>query len=304
MALLSGRCVEAEKLLKKAEELGEADPACPEQAAQRAWLEGVMPTLRAAASQLQERMDQSQWTTLNLPDIGMDIYLRRGDTIEIRLVVEFPSSFVQAMTMNWEADLSSSWLPFHPSVDTKTSELSSSVMMYVKAKLPVVPGYREVYVYRHILDCFGPENLIEDGRQGLLVVEYSPENWRTGGVFLGEFNIAPPSTSRRMTRDEQQLSLTFYEPLSDKSVRCTSHYRIVLNVPRWLLPDAAIQWLAKHIGRQWHAGVVKVISNFEKYGYVSRAASSTHPLYAAVKEHYERLYPAPKEEQASEKADS
>jgi len=250
----------------------------------RSFLNSVMPQIRQIAPRARIPSEKDGWAILDLTDIGMKIFLKRTDTIDVCFSVDLPDvTWEQMLAMNWEADLSSQWLPFHPEVKTTYSEKTSSMMMHVSAKIPILPGHREVILYRHVVDCFTPDSVI-DGRQGLLIVEKSPDNWKSGGRFMDEFDVAPPSTSRWVTRDEQLESFTFYEYVNPTTIRCMITYKLVFNVPSWLFPESALHWLAKLTGRQWHAGLLGALAKYKEYGYKARAEARKHPIYAAVLE--------------------
>jgi len=272
--LLMGRYIEAEMQLQ---ETGEDEDGV------KKFLEQVMPPMREIAPKARLPTEKEGYAKLELSDIGMDIFVRRADTIDICFSVDFPATWEKMLAMNWEADLSSQWLPFGPEVQATYSERVSSLLIYVHAKIPMLPGSREAYVHRQIVDCFTPMSLL-DGRQGLLIVEKSPDNWKTGGTFLDEFQVKPPGGSRWVTRDEQLESFTFYEYVNPTTIRCFIRYKLNLNVPSWLFPNSALHYLAKFIGRRWHAGVIGAIDKFDSYGYQTRVDARKYPIYDAVLE--------------------
>mmetsp|Transcript_96895 Transcript_96895/g.172474 ORF Transcript_96895/g.172474 Transcript_96895/m.172474 type:complete len:378 (+) Transcript_96895:77-1210(+) len=247
----------------------------------RSFLKSVMPQMRGIAPRARLPSEKDGWAILDLADIGMHIYLKRSETIDVCFSVDLPDvTWEQMLAMNWEADLSSQWLPFNPEVATTHGTNSSSMMMHVSAKIPVLPGHREVIICRHVVDCFSPDSVI-DGRRGLLIVEKSPDNWNTGGKFM-EFDVAPPSSSRWVTRDEQLESFTFYEYVNPTTIRCMITYKLIFQVPSWLFPDSALHWLAKLTGRQWYAGLLGALKKYTEYGYKARAEAREHPIYDAV----------------------
>eukprot|EP00931_Biecheleriopsis_adriatica_P061459 TRINITY_DN36956_c0_g1_i1.p1 TRINITY_DN36956_c0_g1~~TRINITY_DN36956_c0_g1_i1.p1 ORF type:complete len:398 (+),score=101.02 TRINITY_DN36956_c0_g1_i1:52-1245(+) len=275
--LRMGRFLEAEEQLKK----GGEDPD-KEQAS--AFLKKVMPEIRSIAPKARLPSEKDGWSVLDLSDIGMNIFLKRADTIDLCFSVDLPdTSWEMMLAMNWEADLSQQWLPFNPEVDTTWSDRASTLMMFVTAKVPILPGSREVYIMRHVVDCFTPSSVV-DGRQGLLIVEKSPDNWATGGVFMDEFTVKPQSSSRWVTRDEQLESFTFYEYVNPTTIRCFIRYKLIFNVPSWLFPTSAMCWLAKFTGRRWHAGLMDALKKYEQYGYQARVDARKYPIYAAVLE--------------------
>lgn len=250
----------------------------------RKFLADVMPEIRACAPRARLPSKEDGWTVLDLSDIGMHIYLKRGDVIDVCFSADFPNTtWNQMLAMNWEADLSSQWLPFSPEVQATYSDIASSLMMYVSAKVPILPGSREVYIYRHVVDLFTSDSFI-DGRPGLLIVEKSPSNWQTGGRFMDEFDVKPLSTSRWVTRDEQLESFTFYEYVNPTTIRCFITYKLIFNVSPWLFPNTALHWLAKFTGRRWHAGLLDAFKKFKEYGYQGRVDAKAHPIYDSVVE--------------------
>ncbi|CAE8636747.1 unnamed protein product, partial [Polarella glacialis] len=155
----------------------------------------VMPKLRSVGGRAHIPSTKDGWHVINLSDIGLNIFMRRKELIEVCFSVDIPNTtWEQMLAMNWEPDLSSQWLPFGPEVTSEKSKSSSSLMMHVAAKITMLPGSREVYVHRHVVDCFSNKSVVP-GRQGLLIVERSPDNWKTGGRYMGEFDVKPPSGS-------------------------------------------------------------------------------------------------------------
>lgn len=271
--LLVGRLAEAEQLAEEAAEgnaSGDFDPRLV------AWLQETLSCIREASPSMDAPPEKNGWSCMPLDDIGMKVYVRRRDIIDIQIVVNLPATLEQVLVINWEPDLAMQWLPFNPKVELTKSMRTSSILMRVTAKLPIL-STREVYVYRTIVDCSTPEAEVA-GRRGLMVVEKSPENWRTGGPFQ-EFTVLPPSESRWVTRDEQRQSVTFYEALDPKTVRTTLSYQLNINIPRWLFPDAALHFLAKATARQYHYGLMRALADFERLGYSPRHAASSHHIY-------------------------
>mmetsp|Transcript_758 Transcript_758/g.2057 ORF Transcript_758/g.2057 Transcript_758/m.2057 type:complete len:426 (-) Transcript_758:81-1358(-) len=273
--LMMGRFIEAEA---KLQERGEDEEGVKD------FLEKVMPPMRAIAPKARLPTEKEGYTRLELSDIGMEIYIRRAESIDACFSVDLPNTTWEKMlAMNWEADLSSQWLPFSPEVGSTYSERASTLLIYVHAKIPMLPGSREAYIHRQVVDCFTPYSLL-DGRQGLLIVEKSPDNWKTGGTFMDEFQVKPPPSSRWVTRDEQQESFTFYEYVNPTTIRCFIRYKLNFNVPSWLFPNSALHYLAKFTGRRWHAGLIGAIEKFDSYGYQARVDARKYPIYDAVLE--------------------
>lgn len=273
--LLMGRYLEAEELLKDMEK--DEEDVGP-------FLEKVMPSLRNIAVRARLPTEKEGYTKLELPENKMVIYVRRAETIDVCFSTDLPATWEKMLAMNWEADLSSQWLPFSPEVVTSYSERASMLMLYVHAKVPPMPGSREAYIHRHVVDLFTPNSVL-DGRQGLLIVEKSPDNWKTGGVFLDEFHVKPPPSSRSwVTRDEQLESFTFYEYVSPTTIRCFIRYKVNFNIPSFLLPNWALFNLAKFTGRRWHSGLMNALDKFEDFGYQKRVDERKFPIYDAVLE--------------------
>eukprot|EP00434_Breviolum_minutum_P033464 symbB.v1.2.029610.t1/scaffold3265.1/size60019/2 len=183
-----GRYLEAEELLKETEkdEVKDEDNVRP-------FLDKVMPSLRNIAVRARLPTEKEGYTKLDLPEHHMVIYVRRAETIDVCFSTDLPATWEKMLAMNWEADLSSQWLPFSPEVVTTYSEKASMLMLYVHAKVPPMPGSREAYIHRHVVDLFTPNSVL-DGRQGLLIVEKSPDNWKTGS------NV-PPSAQMKLLWD-------------------------------------------------------------------------------------------------------
>lgn len=277
--LLMGRYLEAEELLKETEndEVKDEDNVRP-------FLEKVMPSLRNIAVRARLPTEKEGYTKLDLPEHHMVIYVRRAETIDVCFSTDLPATWEKMLAMNWEADLSSQWLPFSPEVVTSYSEKASMLMLYVHAKVPPMPGSREAYIHRHVVDLFTPNSVL-DGRQGLLIVEKSPDNWKTGGTFMDEFHVKPPPSSRSwVTRDEQLESFTFYEYVNPTTIRCFIRYKLNFNIPSFLLPNWALFNLAKFTGRRWHSGLMNALEKFEDFGYQKRVDERKFPIYDAVLE--------------------
>ncbi|CAJ1342596.1 unnamed protein product [Effrenium voratum] len=273
--LLMGRYIEAEEQIK---ELGVGDEVEASK-----FLEQVMPPMREIAARARLPTEKEGYTKLELSDLNMDIYVRRGDWIDVCFSTDLPATWEKMLAMNWEADLSSQWLPFNPEVSQSYSERASQLLLFVHAKIPMLPGSREAYIHRHVVDCFTPNSLL-DGRQGLLVVEKSPDNWKTGGTWMDEFQVKPPNPSRWVTRDEQMESFTFYEYVNPTTIRCFIRYKLNFNVPSWLFPNSALHYLAKFTGRRWHTGLFHALDKFSDFGYQARVDARRFPIYDAVLE--------------------
>ncbi|CAK8990650.1 unnamed protein product [Durusdinium trenchii] len=272
--LLMGRYIEAEELLK---ETGEDEDGV------QGFLEKVMPSMREIAVRARLPTEKEGYTKLEIPEHNMVVYVRRAETIDVCFSTDLPATWEKMLAMNWEADLSSQWLPFSPEVVTTYSQRASQLMLYVHAKIPALPGSREAYIHRHVVDCFTPNSIL-DGRQGLLIVEKSPDNWKTGGVFMDEFHVKPPPSSRWVTRDEQLESFTFYEYVNPTTIRCFIRYKLNFNISPWLFPNVALFALAKFTGKRWHAGLMNALEKFEDFGYQKRVDERKFPIYDAVLE--------------------
>eukprot|EP00913_Durusdinium_trenchii_P001627 g1505.t1 len=260
------------------------------------------------------QFSQEGYTKLEIPEHNMVVYVRRAETIDVCFSTDLPATWEKMLAMNWEADLSSQWLPFSPEVVTTYSQRASQLMLYVHAKIPALPGSREAYIHRHVVDCFTSGALRSLRSQGnarrpherdsyeLGGVEKSPDNWKTGGVFMDEFHVKPPPSSRWVTRDEQLESFTFYEYVNPTTlgsgkrlllrkefaqgttIRCFIRYKLNFNISPWLFPNVALFALAKFTGKRWHAGLMNALEKFEDFGYQKRVDERKFPIYDAVLE--------------------
>merc|ERR1712046_312973 len=223
------------------------------------WLDEELVIIRAAVGRLTTPNDTQDkpnlrgsksgaWKDVDMPDIHTTSSFRwRGDCIEVRTVMELPAEMRHAVAINAELDLNSQWMPFNPKLKAIYSDFSSALITHTAMKIPMLPGTREIYTYRLIVDCFSPSPpLLDDGRQGVLFIDRAPDCWKAGGRFKNEFDIPAPS-GYWVTRDEQRLSVALWEPIDEGRARLTISADIVFNVPKWLLPDSAITFLIKTI---------------------------------------------------------
>jgi hypothetical protein len=221
-----------------------------------------------------------------MDDIQSTVYFRRRDdgTIEFKTVLKFDATMEQALAISLEYDLASQWAPFNPTYSFQLSKNTAALMNHSILKIPLIPGSRESYCYRLVVDCFTPmsEPVVGKDRQGLLFIDRAPSVWKTGGQFKNEFHIPPPSKGWT-SRDEQRLFVSFWEPLSETSAQATIYGEVVLNISKWLLPDSTVLFLVKQITRAANKGLTSVFRDFEKYGYIERIKHpNSCPMYQSV----------------------
>merc|ERR1712046_535548 len=98
-----------------------------------------------------------------------------------------PARTVHSAAINLEIDLNSAWMPFNPTISAQYSGSTSALITDTALKIPYLPGTREIYTYRVILDCLGQDTPIEKKRRGVLYIDRAPEKvWKDGGAYKGE----------------------------------------------------------------------------------------------------------------------
>lgn len=281
--LCAGRLVEGDQLARSNTNVRNV----PQTQASVTWLTGMLPEIRTASAVcIVPADDEAGWHRCHFRECGLDVrlFVKPGEVIEAKMTVDLPGTMEKIIGILWEPDLGTAWLPFNPTIRCQHSSRSSSVLFLAEAKIPPLPGTRQCYVYRTLVDCFSPSSTFQafEGRRGLFVYERSPDNWRTGGRFQDEFDVSPPSKNRWVSRDEQLMATAFYEVLNETTVRAVITMFLRINVPRWILTDRVACWLVKHTCKLWLAGIVTALTNFEKYGYATRIAQSRSHIYRGV----------------------
>jgi hypothetical protein len=217
------------------------------------------------------------WKSEVLPEIGTVRWRWNQGVIEFCAIMELPARIQDGVAINVDIDLNSEWAPFVTKVSPMFSTFSSSLITFSALKIPGLPGSREIYTHRTIVDCFGAASVI-DGREGVLFVDVSPDVWKTGGRYK-EFDIPKPPGGW-VSRDEQRLSVAFWEPLDESRAQLTLFGEVVFSVSKYLIPDRFITWLIRMVTQTTHKNLKKVFSDFEAYN--KRVRESSNPLYSSV----------------------
>jgi len=295
MLLRTGRLFEAEQLAKR-------DRTALDKTL-LAWLDEELVLIRSAIKNLsiESATDgdavksgkyESAYRDVPLPEIDAQMhYRRKKDGVEFHTVMKLPARMQDAVAINFEIDLNSQWMPFNPTAKADVSARSSTCITHTAFKIPAFPGTREIYTYRMAVDCLGSEAVAECGRPGMLFIDRSPDCWKAGGRFKDEFDIPPPPPGW-VTRDQQRLSVAFWEPLTDGSSSLTLWCDIVFNVPRWIFPDALVVWLLKTVAKTSQKNLSLCFRELDNYGFEERVRQSRNPIYNSVVTRQEELHRA------------
>lgn len=291
MLLLAGR-------LREAEEVAQRHRASLDSTLV-AWLEEEMAAIRAvvgnvantaedagpAASMAKKASKTGGWKDVVIPEINGAVSWRwRSDGIEFRTGMELPARMQDAVAINVEIDLNAQWMPFNPTLKPTFSQTTAALLTHTNVKLPGLPGSREMYTYRLIVDCLDEASLVGDGRRGVLFVDRCPDVWKKGGHYKGEFDIPPPPGGW-ISRDEQRLSVAFWEPVADDMAKLTIFGEVAFAVPKWLLPDSAVSFLCKTIMKTTYKNLSKAFKELESFGYEARMKDPKNPkamIYESV----------------------
>jgi hypothetical protein len=244
------------------------------------WLAYEMDNIKDAVARLMDTNGNTgakNWKSEVLPEIGTVRWRWNQGVIEFCAIMELPARIQDGVAINVDIDLNSEWAPFVTKVSPMFSTFSSSLITFSALKIPGLPGSREIYTHRTIVDCFGAASVI-DGREGVLFVDVSPDVWKTGGRYK-EFDIPKPPGGW-VSRDEQRLSVAFWEPLDESRAQLTLFGEVVFSVSKYLIPDRFITWLIRMVTQTTHKNLKKVFSDFEAYN--KRVRESSNPLYSSV----------------------